>query len=140
MSELKTQENDQSVKAFLDTVDSDQKRRDSYTIAALMEKISGSPAKMWGGSIVGFGRYHYRYASGREADWMLTGFSPRKQNLTLYIMSGFDQYDDLLSRLGKFKTGKACLYVKSLADVDLAVLEELIQRSVEHMKVTNSAA
>lgn len=140
MSELKTQEKDQSVKAFLDTVDSDQKRRDSYTIAALMEKISGSPAKMWGGSIVGFGRYHYRYASGREADWMLTGFSPRKQNLTLYIMSGFDQYDDLLSRLGKFKTGKACLYVKSLADVDLAVLEELIQRSVEHMKVTNSAA
>lgn len=136
MAELKTQENDRSVKSFLDAVEPDQRRQDCYTILAMMEKATGSAPKMWGDSIVGFGRYHYKYASGREGDWMLSAFSPRKQNLTLYIMAGFDRYEELLSKLGKFKTGKACLYVKTLADVDLTVLEELIQSSVDHIKAT----
>ena len=85
---------------------------------------------MWGDSIVGFGAYHYKYASGREGDWFLTGFSPRKQNLTLYIMSGFEEYNDLLNKLGKYKTGKACLYINKLEDVDLSVLQELVTKSV----------
>ncbi len=140
MVELKTKLTGEPMQDFLAKLDSPQKKADCYIVAALMEKITGSPAEMWGDSIVGFGRYHYQYASGRAADWMLTGFSPRKQNLTLYIMSGFDQYDELMSRLGKFKTGKSCLYVKTLADVDMEILEELIQKSVEHMRATNSPA
>ena len=88
---------------------------------------------MWGDSIVGFGSYHYKYASGREGDWFLIGFSPRKQNLTLYIMDGFDGYDELLQALGKHRTGKSCLYLKRLAQIHLPALEELIQRSVQHM-------
>lgn len=138
MSELKTQENDQSVNAFLDAVESDKKRQDCYTIAALMEKISGSPAKMWGDSIVGFGKYHYKYASGREGDWMLLGLSPRKQAITLYLMSGFYQFKDILQRLGKHKTGQGCLYIRTLEDVDVAVLEELIKKSVDHMRAMKS--
>ncbi len=97
-----------------------------------MKKITGEVPAMWGDSIVGFGSYDYKYASGREASWFLTGFSPRKQSLTLYIMAGFDQYAALLERLGKFTTGKSCLYIKKLEDVDLEVLGELIQRSIAH--------
>ena len=138
MAELKTTPNDASVEAFLDGITDERKRQDSYAILALMQEVTGVEAKMWGYSIVGFGSYHYKYASGREADWPLVGFSPRKQNLTLYIMSGFEQYDELLQRLGKHSTGKACLYVKRLADVDLAVLRELVKLSVEHMVSTNS--
>ena len=104
----------------------------------MMQDVTGAKAKMWGDSIVGFGSYHYKYASGREADWMLVGFSPRKQNLTLYIMSGFEQYDELLGRLGKHSTGKGCLYIKKLQDIDLAMLRELVRLSVEHMVSTNS--
>ena len=100
----------------------------------IMEEIVGEPPKMWGGSIIGFGSYHYKYASGREGDWMLTGFSPRKQSLTLYIMSGFSRYDELLSKLGKYKTGKSCLYIKKLEQVDAAVLKELIAASVDYMR------
>jgi hypothetical protein len=92
---------------------------------------------MWGDSIVGFGEYHYKYASGREGDWFLTGFSPRKQNLTLYIMSGFSEYEAFLNKLGKFKTGKSCLYVNKIEDIDLSTLKELIQRSVQHVVETN---
>ena len=88
---------------------------------------------MWGDSIVGFGSYHYKYKSGREGDWPMTGFSPRKRNLTLYIMPGFSEYDDLLTNLGKYKTGKSCLYINKIEDVDLDVLRELVQQSVEHM-------
>jgi len=91
---------------------------------------------MWGRSIVGFGSYHYRYASGREGDWMLTGFSPRKQALTLYIMDGFDGHEDLMSKLGKYKTGKSCLYVKSLEHIDMDVLRELVTESVAYMRRT----
>ena len=133
MAELKTQLNDQSVEAFLNSVAHQRKREDSFTILKLMEEVTGEEPQMWGDSIVGFGRYHYKYASGREGDWFVTGFAPRKQNLTLYIMSGFDNYDQLLSQLGKHKTGKSCLYINKLDDVDLDVLQELVKQSVAHM-------
>ncbi len=95
---------------------------------------------MWGPSIVGFGTYHYKYASGREGDWFLTGFSPRKQNLTLYIMAGFKRYDELLNKLGKYKTGKSCLYIRNLDDVDVDVLRELVKQSVEHVARSHANA
>jgi hypothetical protein len=138
VSELKTQKNDASVTAFLNTVEDEKKRADSFALLKLFEEVTGAPATMWGSSIVGFGSYHYKYASGREGDWMLTGFSPRKQNLTLYIMAGFDRYDELLGKLGKHSTGKGCLYVKRLEDVDQSVLRELIKQSAEHMAKTNA--
>ena len=133
MSELKTQKHDGSVAAFLNSVENDRKRSDSFTLLELMQEVTGAEAAMWGSSIVGFGSYHYTYASGREGDWFVAGFAPRKQNLTLYIMAGFDGYETLLARLGKHKTGKSCLYINKLADVDMAVLRELVQRSVDHM-------
>ena len=137
MTELKTQKNDASVEAFLNSIEDEKKRQDSFTILALMKEVTGSDPVMWGTSIIGFGHYHYKYASGRENDWMLTGFSPRKQNLTLYIMSGFDQYGELLSKLGKHTTGKGCLYIKKLEHIDLDVLRELVKHSVEHMAEKN---
>lgn len=132
MAEVKTKLNDASVDEFIDKVEDEAKREDCRTIARMMEKVTGEKPKMWGTSIVGFGSYHYKYASGREGDWPKTGFSPRKQNLTLYIMDGFDKYDDLLSKLGKHKTGKSCLYVKRLGDIDIKALEKLIRASVSH--------
>lgn len=138
MSEPKTQKNDASVEVFLNSVEDDSKREDSFKVLKLMQSITGAEPAMWGTSIVGFGEYTYRYASGREGDWPLVGFSPRKQNLTLYIMSGFDEYDSLLAKLGKHKTGKSCLYIKQLEDVDQAVLEELVRKSVEHMRDNES--
>jgi hypothetical protein len=137
MTELKTKRNDASVEAFLNTVENQQKRQDSFVLLELMKEVTGEQPEMWGESIVGFGSYHYTYASGRAADWMLSGFSPRKQNLTLYIMAGFEHYDDLLKRLGKHSTGSSCLYIKKLNDVDLDVLRELVAQSVAHMKATN---
>ncbi|HXI03329.1 MAG TPA: DUF1801 domain-containing protein [Candidatus Saccharimonadales bacterium] len=134
MAELKTRKTGKSVKAFLDAVPDPQKRRDAQAVARLMRKVTGSPPKMWGPSIVGFGDYHFSYASGREGDWFLTGFSPRKSDLTLYIMSGFVGADELLSRLGRHRRSKACLYVKRLADLDMKVLESLIRRSVARVK------
>lgn len=134
MAGRKTQENDGDVAAFLNAIPDERKRRDSQVVLDLMERIVGAPPKMWGDSMVGFGRYHYRYASGHEGDLFLTGFAPRKQALTLYIMPGFSAYDGLMSRLGKHKTGKSCLYVKRLEDIDGAVLEELIERSVAFMR------
>jgi hypothetical protein len=138
MAQLKTTPNDQSVNAFLDGIQDETKRRDSYTLLALMAQVTGQKPLMWGDSIVGFGRYHYHYASGREGNWFLTGFSPRAQNLTLYIMSGFSGFDNLMSKLGKHTTGKSCLYLKRLADIDLDVLSELIKQSVDHMAATNA--
>ena len=138
MAELKTKPTDHSVEAFLNSVADDQKRQDSFTILNLMAEVTGDEPQMWGDSIVGFGRYHYKYASGREGDWFLTGFSPRKQSLTLYIMAGFDDYDNLMAQLGKYKTGKSCLYIKKLKDIDQAVLRELVKQSVEHMVTSNS--
>jgi len=137
VAELKTQPHEGSVEAFLNGVEEDGKREDAFALLKLMEEVTGEAATMWGDSIVGFGSYHYRYASGREGDWFLTGFSPRKRNLTVYIMAGFDEYEALLEKLGKFKTGKSCLYVKRLADVDLDVLRELVRQSAEHVAATN---
>ena len=138
MAELKTKENDQSVETFLSSIEDAQKQQDCRTLIAIMQEATGAAPRMWGESIVGFGHYHYKYASGREGDWFLTGFAPRKQNLTLYIMAGFDNYEALLSKLGKHSTGKSCLYVKRLADVDMLVLTELVVESVAHMKASNA--
>jgi hypothetical protein len=133
MPELKTQKNDASVEAFLESVENEKKREDSKAILELMQEVTGDEPAMWGTSIVGFGSYTYQYADGRTNAWFQTGFSPRKQNLTLYIMPGFDRYDDLLEKLGKYKTGKSCLYINKLEDVDLKVLKELVKESVEVM-------
>ena len=139
MAELKTKKSAASVDEFLAGVEDEQRRKDCHRVLALMKKVTGEKPKMWGPSIVGFGRYHYRYESGREGDWFLTGFSPRKKDLTLYIMAGFDQYDELMSRLGKHKTGKSCLYLRSLEDIDQDVLEELVGASVAATKKTYGA-
>ncbi len=136
MAELKTKVNDLSVTEFLDGVTDTIRRQDCYTILNLMEEVTGYEPKMWGDSIVGFGSYHYRYASGREGDMPLTGFSPRKQNLTIYIMSGFEHYELLMAKLGKFKTGKTCLYINTVADIDLLVLRELVTESVRQINRT----
>ena len=138
MAELKTKPTDENVLDFLNGIADEKRRQDCFSILELMKQATGAEPKMWGDSIVGFGSYHYKYASGREGDWFLTGFSPRKQNLTLYIMSGFDEYEALLSKLGKHKTSKACLYINKLQDVDAAVLKELVERSVDHMIKTNN--
>ena len=140
MTELKTKVNDADVVAFLNGVADERKRQDCFAVLDLMQRITGAEPKMWGASIVGFGAYHYVYATGNSGDWLLTGFAPRAQNITLYIISGFDQYQELMARLGKYKTGKSCLYVKRLADVDLTVLEQLVAASVEHMRQTNPPA
>lgn len=137
MAENKTQLNDASVEAFLHAVEPEQKRNDALAILQLMQEVTGEVPKMWGTSIVGFGTYHYKYESGREGDSLIVGFSPRKQNLTLYIMPGFKHYEDLLSRLGKHSTGKACLYVNKLKEINLDVLRELVAKSVDHMKATH---
>jgi len=134
MAELKTKPNTASVEDFLSQIPEEQKRKDALAIMKLMRQITKAKPKMWGPSIIGFGDYHYKYESGREGDWFLTGFSPRKQNLTLYIMSGFARYDALMKKLGKFKTGKSCLYAKRLDDLDQAVLKELITHSVKYLK------
>jgi hypothetical protein len=137
MAELKTKKTDSSVNTFLESIDDEQKKKASYVILDLMKEVTGAEPKMWGESIVGFGEYHYKYASGREGDWLITGFSPRKQSLTLYLTYGFEEHKDLLSRLGKYKTGKACLYIKRLEDINQTVLKELVQRSVEKMKASS---
>ena len=134
MAELKTKLTDASVEDFLNTVENEQKRKDCFEILKIMKQVTKETPKMWGTSIVGFGRYHYKGASGREGDWMLTGFSPRKQNLTLYLMGGFDAHKDLLKKLGKYKTSVGCLYIKKLDDVDKKVLKELVTESVNTMK------
>jgi hypothetical protein len=131
MAELKTKLNDGSVKDFLNAVEDEQKRKDSFKLLKMIEEISGEPAKMWGPTIVGFGTYHYVYASGREGDWMLTGFSPRKASLTLYLMAGFEQLEIELTNLGKHKVGKGCLYVKNLSDIDEKVLRGMIKKSIK---------
>lgn len=136
MAENKTQATAKSVPEFLKQIADPKRRADCMRISALMEKLSGSKPRMWGDSIVGFGDYRYKYASGREGDWFLTGFSPRKQNLTLYIMGYLEYYPDHLERLGKFKHGKGCLYIKQLEDVDMGVLESLITTSINRLKLT----
>lgn len=139
MAELKTKKNDASVEAFLQTIKEEQKRKDCNTILAMMKKATKAEPKMWGSSIVGFGSYHYKSErSKQEGDWFITGFSPRKQNLTLYIMPGIDYYKDLIQKLGKCRTSVSCLYINKLADVDMKVLNELVITAYKRMKEMNS--
>jgi hypothetical protein len=135
MSTLKTLPNDASVEDFLNAVPEDLKRQDSFKLLEMFTRITGEKPKMWGTSIIGFGMYHYKSErSSQEGDWPLIGFSPRKQNLTLYLMPGFPGFEGLLDKLGKHKTSKACLYINKLSDVDLAVLEDVIKQSYEIAK------
>lgn len=122
----KTMATEASVKDFLASVEPERKRQDAEALDALFRRVTGFQPRMWGPTIVGYGQYHYRYATGREGDFLATGFSPRKASLSIYIMPGYGDFGDLLARLGKHKTGKSCLYVSKLADIDLEVLEELI--------------
>ncbi len=138
MAELKTKPTKQSVKDFVDAVKDEQQRKDCRTVSRIMKRVTRANPKMWGSGMVGFGSYHYKYASGREGDWFLTGFAPRKQNLTLYIMSGFKKYSALLKKLGKHKIGESCLYVKRLDDVDMDVLAQLIEESVASVRKSNA--
>ncbi|MDJ0941378.1 MAG: DUF1801 domain-containing protein [Woeseiaceae bacterium] len=134
MAELKTKPTRASVTAFMNAIDDRQKKADARKVAAMMRAATGSRAKMWGPSIVGFGRYRYSNTAGKNFEWMLTGFSPRKQALTIYIMPGFSRFESLMKKLGKYKTGKSCLYIKRLSDVDEKVLEKLIVGSVKRMR------
>lgn len=134
MAELKTKVNDADVEAFIASVENPKRREDSFKVLELMKKITKEEPKMWGSSIVGFGQYHYKYASGQEGDWPIAAFSPRKQALTIYLMPGFELVEDLMAKLGKCKTGKSCLYINRLEDVDVKVLAELIKLSIPPVK------
>ncbi len=134
MAELKTKPTGVSVAGFLDAIVDEQRRADCRMLARIMQKATGSKGKMWGPSIVGFGDYHYKYASGREGDWFRVGFAPRKQDLTLYLMGGLTVRQPLLDTLGKHKRGKGCLYLKRLADVDVKVLTKLIEESAKKLE------
>lgn len=133
MAENKTKPTRASVPRFLASVENDRRREDALVLCELMKEITGEPAVMWGESLVGFGKYAYRYESGRSGEYFVAGFSPRKASLVLYIMSGFTGHDALMKKLGKHKTGRSCLYINKLDDVDMDVLRELISRSVEHV-------
>jgi len=132
--EPKTKLNDASVNKFLESVGNKQRRKDAFEICDMMAALTKEEPKMWGTSIIGFGLYHYVYESGTEGDWMLVGFSPRKTALTLYIMSGFSEYDDLMADLGKYKTGKSCLYINKLEDINIKVLKKIIRESIKYIK------
>jgi len=134
MSDLKTKPTDKSVNDFLNKAENITSREDSFEILNLMKEITQEEPVMWGDSIVGFGLYHYKYDSGREGDWFQIGFSPRKQYLTIYIMSGFEKYDKLLENLGKFRTGKSCLYINKLGDISISLLKELMIESIHYIK------
>jgi hypothetical protein len=133
MAELKTKKTKASVAAFLDQISDEQRRKDCQRILKIMKEATGEQPRMWGSSIVGFGTYRYRYASGHGGEWPIIGFSPRKNDLTLYIMPGFADYTELMAKLGKHKTGKSCLYIKKLDDIELPVLKKLITKSVDKM-------
>ena len=134
MAELKTKANESSVDAFLISISDEKKRKDSYAIIEMLRKITKHKPKMWGGSIIGFDSFHYKYATGHEGDMPLVGFSPRKANITVYLMGGFHTRQDLMEKLGKHKTGKGCLYIKTLDDVDPGVLKQVIEVSISAMK------
>ncbi len=131
--ELKTKATETGVAAFIGAVADEKQRADAHKIVEMMERLSGHPPKMWGPSIVGFGSYHYKYASGHEGDMARIGFSPRKANIVLYITDGFANYAELITKLGKHKLGKSCLYIKRLSDVDEVVLEQLCAESLKWM-------
>lgn len=134
MAYVKTRRNDASVTAYLKSIEDRARRADAKRIASMMRKATGATPRMWGSSIVGYGSYHYRYESGREGEWILTGFSARKQSLVVYVMPGFRTFTALMKRLGHYKTGKSCLYIKSLDDVDSKILQTIIERSVKLMR------
>lgn len=134
MAELKTRPRSGSVRAWIATFEDPALRRDMRELARMMRQVTGCPARRWGERIVGFGSYHYTYASGREGDWMITGFAPGAAQLSIYIMPGFAAYADLMAGLGRYKTGRSCLYVRRLDDVDRAILEQLVTRSVADMR------
>ncbi len=134
MATNKTQVTQDQVSDLLAKIENPQKRADCSHLDRLMQQITGHEGKVWGGSMVGYGQYHYRYESGREGDFFITGFAPRAKNISLYIMAGFSRYDDLMAKLGKYKTGKSCLYINKLADVDEQVLAALISESVAWMR------
>ncbi len=134
MAEPKTKPTAMSVDEYLNTIEPEKMRLDCFALKTLFERASGHPPVMWGGNMVGFGTYHYKYKSGRERAWFVTGFARRKHSLVVYIMPGFSQYEDLMERLGTYKTGKSCLYISQLDDVDQGVLEELVRLSVDWMK------
>jgi hypothetical protein len=139
MSDLKTKPSDASVAEHLTRIADPLRRQDCETVIGLMRRVTGEEPKMWGTGMIGFGTYRYRYQTGREGDWPLAGFASRKDSLTLYIMAGVERFPALLQKLGKHKTGKGCLYVKRLSDVDTQVLEELVRSSVEHVRKTYPA-
>jgi len=130
MAENKTKPTELDPVEFIGSVEHDTRREDAETLLELMSRVTGYAPKMWGPSMIGFGRYHYKYESGREGDWLLVGFSPRKANQVIYLMPGYLDLDDHLSRLGKHKIGKSCLYINKLADVDVSVLEEMVQHAI----------
>ncbi len=134
MAELKTRPTKSSVTKFVNSIEDTQKRTDAKKVAAMMRKATGKRATMWGTSIVGFGVYQYTNSAGKDFEWPITGFSPRKQALTVYIMPGFSHFDALMEKLGKYKTGKSCLYIKRLSDIDEKVLQKLIDGSVKRMR------
>ena len=134
MAENKTKQTNASVDMFINSLKDETEREDCYTIIKIMKSITKEEPKMWGPSIIGFGTYHYKYASGREGDMCIAGFSPRKQNLTIYLMPGFEKQQSQLKKLGKYKTSKVCLYIKSLKDVDVKILKEMISISVKETK------
>jgi len=134
MAEIKTKATTISVKKFIESVEDEQKRKDSFQLVKMMEKITGEKPKMWGPSIIGFGKYEYRYESGHGGEMCVVGFSPRKAALSIYILMGFEKTPELMKKLGKYKIGKACLYVKKLSDIDLKILEELIKMSYKEIK------
>lgn len=136
MAELKTKVTDENVHAFINTfADSDQKRKDSFELMKIMEDFTGYPARMWGPSIIGFGSYHYKLERSRqEGDWPLVGFSPRKSAISLYVFTGLPEHEYLLKDLGKFKMGKACIYVKKLSDIDVESLKRMMRVSIDFLK------
>lgn len=134
MAELKTKPTQASVSAFIAALPDRGQRSDAKKLASMMRELTGKPGRLWGKSMIGFGSYRYSNSAGKDFEWILTGFSPRKQAMSIYIMSGFDEHNSLLCKLGKYKTGKSCLYVKRLDDVDEAVLRRLIEASVAHMR------
>ncbi|MDZ7766458.1 MAG: DUF1801 domain-containing protein [Melioribacteraceae bacterium] len=133
-AELKTKPTSADVEKFLNSIENEKRKKDAFVILDVMKKVTKEEPKMWGASIIGFGLYHYKYESGREGDWFLAGFSPRKTNFSIYIMSGFKEFDELLSKLGKHKTGSSCLYINKLEDVDLSILKKMVTLSVKKMK------
>ncbi|MEZ5239162.1 MAG: DUF1801 domain-containing protein [Microthrixaceae bacterium] len=137
MAENKTQVTDVDPREFIAAVENETRRNDAGTLLEMMKRVTGCTPRMWGPSIVGFGRYRYRYDSGREGELMLTGFSPRKANLVIYVMPGYTERSEQLARLGKHRLGKSCLYINKLADVDLAVLEEIVADGVAEMRSTH---